>query len=132
MKSWQPLAKIRLISPFALFYLINHISMAEAMGAHIELMVGVLLGALAIAIKLTGRRQRSWMERDLRVGDLRALNNIAFRRKGDEPASTQVDRLRERGFLANNARGNYRMTLTGWLAVLLRKTSARGVKATDK
>ena len=95
---------------------------------HIESMVvGSLLGAVAIVLKLTGRLQRSWIERDLHVGDLTALNNIAFR-KGDGTASTQVERLRKRGFLANTARGSYRMTLTGWVAVLLRNTSARGVE----
>jgi len=53
---------------------------------HIESMVvGSLLGAVAIVLKLTGRLQRSWIERDLHVGDLTALNNIAFR-KGDGTA----------------------------------------------
>ena len=90
------------------------------------MVVGALFGALAIVLKLTGRLQRSWVERDLHVGDLRALNNIAFR-KGDRTPSTQVERLRERGFLANTAQGSYRMTLTGRVAVLLRNTSAQGV-----
>ena len=38
----------------------------------IELMlIALFFGALAIVIKLTGRLQRSWVERDLQRGDLR-------------------------------------------------------------
>jgi hypothetical protein len=80
--------------------------------------------ALVIVIKLTGRVQRSWVERDLYMGDLRGLSDIAFRRIHG-PAFDQVQRLRKRGFLVKSARGPYRMTLTGWVALLLRNTSAR-------
>jgi hypothetical protein len=98
----------------------------------IEIMLlAFLFGALAIVIKLTGPLQRSWVERNLHVGDLRALTNVAFRR-GDPPASTQIERLRERGFLAWTAKRTYRITLTGWVAVLLRNTSARPVKSTHQ
>jgi hypothetical protein len=90
----------------------------------IALLVGSLVGVLVIVIKLTARSQRSWLERDLYVGDLRTLGNIAFHAGFALPASTQIERLRKRGFLALTARGTYRMTLTGWVAVLLRKTSA--------
>jgi hypothetical protein len=94
----------------------------------IELMLlAVLFGVLAIVIiKLTGRLQRSWVERDLHEGDLRVLSDIAFRRIHG-PAFDPVQRLRKRGFLVKSARGPYRMTLTGWVAVLLRNTSARRV-----
>ena len=92
---------------------------------HIELLLlGLLFGALALAVKLTGSLQRSWVERDLRVGDLRALSNIAFHRS-DGPAFDQVERLCKRGFLRMNVGRNSRMTLTGWVAVILRNTSAR-------
>jgi hypothetical protein len=64
------------------------------------------------------------MERDLQRGDLTFLTNFAFFRNG-RPPSAVVDRLRERGFLAKTARGRSRMTLKGWIAVLLRKTFAR-------
>jgi hypothetical protein len=98
----------------------------------IEIMLlAFLFGALAIVIKLTRPLQRSWLERDLYVGDLRALTNIAFGRS-DLPASTQIERLRQRGFLAWTAKGTYRITLTGWVAVLLRNTSARPVKLTHQ
>ena len=66
---------------------------------------------------------RSWVERDLQVGDLRVLSNFAFRRT--HPPSAVVDRLCERGFLAKTERGRTRMTLKGWIAVLLRQTVAR-------
>ncbi len=55
------------------------------------LIVASLVGALAIVLKLTAGLQRAWLERELRVGDLRALSNTAFRR-GDRPASTQIER----------------------------------------
>ena len=94
---------------------------------HIELLLlGSLFGTLALVIKLTGPLQRSWVERDLWVGDLRVLSDIAFRRIHG-PGFGQVERLRKRGFLVKTARGPCRMTLTGWVAVLLRNTSARPV-----
>jgi hypothetical protein len=101
----------------------------SAIRMHIEfLLLGSLFG-IALVVKLTGQRQRAWVERDLYVGDLRTLSNIAFRRI-DGPAFEQVQRLRKRGFLVKTARGPYRMTLLGWVAVLLRNTSARS-KVTD-
>jgi hypothetical protein len=90
------------------------------------MLVALLFGALAIVIKLTGHLQRSWVERDLWEGDLRVLSNIAFRRIAG-PGFDQVQRLRKRGFLVKTARGRYRMTLMGWVAVLVRNTSARRV-----
>jgi hypothetical protein len=90
------------------------------------MLVALFFGALAILIKLTGQLQRSWVERDLHVGDLRVLSEIAFRRIHG-PGFEQVQRLRKRGFLVKSARGPYRMTLTGWVALLLRNTSARPV-----
>jgi hypothetical protein len=73
----------------------------------------------------------SWVERDLCVGDLRALSNIASGRSFDGPDLDQVERLCKRGFLTTTARATCRMTLVGWVAVLLRKTSARR-KPADK
>ena len=67
---------------------------------------------------------RSSLERDLLVGDLRALNDFAFFRNA-RPPSAVVDRLCERGFLAKTERGRPRMTLKGWTAVVLRHTFAR-------
>jgi hypothetical protein len=52
-------------------------------------LVASLVGVLAIVIKLTARSQRSWLERDLYVGDLRTLSNIAFHTGFTLPASTQ-------------------------------------------
>ena len=102
------------------------------MELHLIIILGLLCGALAIVINLTGRLHRSWVERDLHVGDLRALNDIAFR-KIHSPGFGQVDRLCKRGFLvANTAQGPYRMTLKGWVAVFLRNTSARGAELTHQ
>jgi hypothetical protein len=68
---------------------------------------------------------RSWVERDLHVGDLRVLSDVAFRRTA-RPASAVVDRLSERGFLVNTVHGRCcRMTLSGWIAILLRHTFAQ-------
>jgi hypothetical protein len=44
------------------------------------LLIGFAFSALAIMAILTGRRQRAWVERDLYMGDLRTLSDIAFRR----------------------------------------------------
>lgn len=97
---------------------------------NIELvLLGSALAALAIVVKLTDQRQRTWVERDLYMGDLRTLSDVALRRNV-RPPSVIVDRLYKRGFLKRTARGSCRMTLKGWVAVLLRHTLARGVKIT--
>jgi hypothetical protein len=90
------------------------------------ILLAFFFGALAIVIKLTGRLQRSWVERDLYVGDLRILKDIAFRRIA-APGFDNVERLCKRGFLVKTDQGQYRITPMGWVAVLLRNTSARRV-----
>jgi hypothetical protein len=60
------------------------------------ILLAFFFGALAIVIKLTGRLQRSWVERDLYVGDLRILKDIAFRRIA-APGFDNVERLCKRG-----------------------------------
>ena len=87
-------------------------------------LLGFAIGALAIVVKLTSQRQRAWVERDLNMGDLRVLRGVAFR-KNILPASIIVSRLERRGFLERTARGSCRVTLKGWIAVLVRQTSAR-------
>jgi hypothetical protein len=67
---------------------------------------------------------RSWVERGLQPGDLSFLMDFAFFRNR-RPPSAVVDRLRERGFLAKTERGRTRMTLKGWVAILVRRTLAR-------
>jgi hypothetical protein len=69
---------------------------------------------------------RSWVLRDLQRGDLSYLRDFAsFRNR--RPPSAVVDRLCERGFLAKTNRGRTRMTLKGWIAILLRNTFARKI-----
>ena len=68
---------------------------------------------------------RSRLERDLVRGDLRTLSNIAFGRSFDGSDLDQVDRLCERGFLAKTRKARARMTLKGWIAILLRPTIGR-------
>src|SRR5262245_39775159 len=68
-------------------------------------------------------RPRSWMHRDLHRGDLTILTNFAFFRNR-YPPSIVVDRLCEGGFLAKTARGRFRMTLKGCIAILLRQIFA--------
>ena len=41
-------------------------------------LIALLIGGLAVVIKLTGRLQRSWVERDLQRGDLRNLSDIGI------------------------------------------------------
>jgi hypothetical protein len=86
-----------------------------------------VVAALAIVAKLTAQRQRSWLERDLQPGDLSFLTDFAFLRNR-HPPSIVVDRLRERGFLAKPELWRSRMTLKGWIAILLRHTTAGGSK----
>ena len=66
----------------------------------------------------------SWVERDLQRGDMHFLTGFAFFRNR-RPPSIVVDRLCERGFLAKTARARSRMTLKGWVAIVLRHTFAR-------
>ena len=48
---------------------------------HIELVIlGSAFAALATVVKLTGQRQRTWVERDLYMGDLRALTDASVAR----------------------------------------------------
>jgi hypothetical protein len=75
---------------------------------------------------------RSRLERDLARGDLRALSNIAVGRSFDGPDLGQVERLCERGFLAMTRKGRSRMTLKGWIAILLRHTIARREHHADR
>ena len=82
-----------------------------------------LLGVVDEGAELSGASIRVWVEHDLHQGDLRVLKDFAFFRNG-RPPSIVVDRLCERGFLANG-RGRPRMTLKGWAAILLRGTFAR-------
>jgi hypothetical protein len=92
---------------------------------HIQIMsFGTAVAALVIVGKLTAQRQRSWVERDLQRGDLRLLADFAFFRNNRLP-SIVVDRLCERRFLAKSERGRSRMTLKGWIAILLRQSFAR-------
>ena len=75
-----------------------------------------------MGVELSGRSlPRSWAERDLKVGDLRVLSDVAFRRTL-RPYFDPVERLCERGFLVKTTRAPRccRMTLKGWIAVLLR------------
>ena len=92
-------------------------------------LLGFAIGALAIGIRLTSQRQRAWVERDLHMGDLRALSGVAFRRNV-RPPSIVANRLEDRGFMGRTARGSCRVTLKGWIAVLLRHTSARRLAIT--
>jgi hypothetical protein len=69
-------------------------------------------------------KSRSWVERDLRRGDLTILTSFAFF-KNRWPPSLVVHRLCERGFMTKTASGRTRITLEGWIAILLRQTFAR-------
>jgi hypothetical protein len=67
---------------------------------------------------------RSWVERELQSGDLSCLRDFALFRNR-RPPSAVVDRLCDRGFMEVTNRGRRRMTLKGWIAILLRTTFAR-------
>ena len=82
----------------------------------------MLSGVGAKLLQLSG--MRSWVRRDLHRGDLGFLTDFAFFRNR-EPPSAVVGRLCERGFLARTVRGRSRMTLSGWIAILIRHTFAQ-------
>lgn len=73
---------------------------------------------------------RSWLERDLRHGDLSFLTDFALF-KNRYPPSAVVDRLCERGFMVRPRPGRRRMTLRGWMAVVLRHTFVRAQSETS-
>jgi hypothetical protein len=80
--------------------------------------ITLLLGA-----ELSGRSLAYWVKRDLHAGDLGFLKDFALFRNRPPPAV--VERLCERGFMAKTNGGRGRMTLKGWIAILLRKAFAR-------
>jgi len=68
---------------------------------------------------------RTWLERDLQRGDLSFLRDFAFFRNR-YPPSIVVDRLCDHGLMTITDRGRKRMTLKGWIALLVsRKIFAR-------
>ena len=75
---------------------------------------------------------RSRLERDLHVGDLRVLSDVAFGRTA-RPHFNPVERLCKRGFLVETNCGPCcRMTLKGWIAIFLRYTCARNAPSLKK
>ena len=71
---------------------------------------------------------RARLERDLHLGDLRVLSDVAFGRTA-RPHFNPVERLCKRGFLVETNRGPrcFRMTLKGWIVIFLRYTCARRI-----
>ena len=94
---------------------------------------------LAIAYNLWGRPRSKaqrprppsglqiWVTRELYRGDLRALSDAA-RGFYDNVGIDQLDRLRDRGFVATGVMGRARVTMKGRFALLLRGTIARAAE----
>jgi hypothetical protein len=95
------------------------------------------LVALAIAVNPFARSRskfhsgQRWITRDLYRGDLRALANMVRGRNFDITYS-QIDRLKDRGFVRRNFTGAFRVTFKGYLALILRMIVARDRSLPDK
>lgn len=61
---------------------------------------------------------RRWATRDLRAGDLTALRDVAKGR--GNPKDPRFNRLRNRGFVKESKTGTLRVTILGWLALLIK------------
>jgi hypothetical protein len=73
---------------------------------------------------------RTWVTRELRRGDLRALSGAARGYCYDVDIK-QAERLCARGFLGKGLMGQPRVTLKGRFALLLRSTIARDKSAAE-
>jgi hypothetical protein len=83
-----------------------------------------------MGVELSGRSlPRSWAERDLKVGDLRVLSDVAFRRTL-RPYFDPVERLCERGFLVKTTRApRFRGSIAGLSFAYCDFTRARTMSA---
>lgn len=93
--------------------------------------------ALAIAVNLFARsRSKShsgqhWITRDLYRGDLHALANMV-RGRNFAVDYSQIDRLKDRGFVRRNFAGGFSVSFKGYVALILRMTVARGQSASNR
>jgi hypothetical protein len=88
-------------------------------GAEYALVICALLIA-AIIVKLLTFDAQGWSRKDLKRGDLYALIEVASGVRRNELRPEQARRLLARGMVRSLGNGNYRATLKGRLALLIR------------
>ncbi len=83
---------------------------------------------LAIVVKLMTFDVQGWIRKDLKRGDLYALIEVASGVRPNGLSPDQARRLHTRGMVHGFGNGNYRATLKGRLALLIRETPPRSVQ----
>lgn len=83
------------------------------------------LVALFVVVKLTTFDADDWISRDLKPGDLYSLIDVASGLRPDGLTANQARRLEARGMVRPYGRGQFRATLKGRLALLIRQTVRR-------
>jgi len=90
------------------------------------LMCGLVV--LAIIVKLASFDAQAWISRDLKRGDLYALIEVASGVRPNGLTPGQARRLEARGMARAYGNGNYRATLKGRLALLIRQAVRQTVQ----
>lgn len=83
------------------------------------------LAGLFIIVKLTTFDANDWLSRDLKRGDLYALSEVASGLRPDGLTPDQARRLEARGMARPYGNGQFRATLRGRLALLIRQSVRR-------
>jgi hypothetical protein len=83
---------------------------------------------LVIVVKLLTFDVQGWIRRDLKRGDLYALIEVASGVRPNGLNPDQARRLQARGMVHGFGNGNYRATLKGRLALLIRETVRQSVQ----
>jgi hypothetical protein len=83
----------------------------------------------AIAVKLLTFDAQGWIRKDLKRGDLYALIEVASGVRPNGLNRDQARRLQARGMVRSYGNGNYRATLKGRLALLIRDAVGHTVPA---
>ncbi|HXW41571.1 MAG TPA: hypothetical protein VEK75_10230 [Xanthobacteraceae bacterium] len=85
------------------------------------LIAGVVVLFAVIVVLIVTFDARSWIARDLKHGDLHALIDVASGLRPDGLTEGQARRLQARGMVRPYGQGQFRATLKGRLALLIRQ-----------
>jgi len=91
--------------------------------AYVYFMCG--MAALFFAVKFITFDAHDWISRDLKRGDLYALIEVASGLRPDGLTDGEARRLEARGMVRRIGNGQFRATLKGRLALLLRQAVRR-------
>jgi hypothetical protein len=83
------------------------------------------LAGLFVIVKLTTFDASDWISRGLKSGDLYSLIDVASRLRPDGLTPAQARRLEARGMVRPYGSGQFRATLKGRVALLIRQTVRR-------